>query len=94
VTDSVDPARTAVGFPLARRRAARANGSCTLARVHCEGPSMTANDLHAAATLTAALIKQQQRTTDADAAAKLFYQVIEALKRNKPADTTYQNLFV
>ena len=56
---------------------------------------MTANDLHAAATLTAALIKQQEQgSIDADSAAKLFYQVIEALKKHKPADTAYQNLFV
>jgi hypothetical protein len=55
---------------------------------------MTANDLHAGATLTAALINKQQRTMDAEAAAALFYQVIEALKKSKPADATYQNLFV
>ena len=55
---------------------------------------MTANDLHAAATLTAAIIKQQQGSMDAGSAAKLLYQVVEALKKNKPADTAYQNLFV
>ena len=55
---------------------------------------MTANDLHAAATLTAALINQQQSHVDAEAAATLFYQVIEALKKSKPADAAYQSLFV
>jgi predicted DNA-binding protein (UPF0278 family) len=55
---------------------------------------MTANDLQAAATLTAALINKQPRNVDAEVAAELFYEVIEALKKNKPADATYQNLFV
>ena len=54
---------------------------------------MTANDLHAAATLTAALVMQQQGSMNADSAAKLFYQVVEALKKHTPADTAYQNLF-
>ena len=55
---------------------------------------MSANDLQAAATLTAALIAKQQAGVDAQTAAKLFYQVIEALRKNKPTDTAYQNLFV
>jgi hypothetical protein len=38
--------------------------------------------------------QQQSSNVDAEAAAALFYQVIEALKKSKPADATYQNLFV